>query len=64
MDPKNLTALKTLGRISRLPHKQPTERFGVTKLDLHRAALNSKRPQRSHRTTMKFAKNWQSCGLR
>jgi tetratricopeptide (TPR) repeat protein len=40
MDPKNLEALKTLGRISQMPHKQPDGSTAVTKLDLERAELN------------------------
>jgi Flp pilus assembly protein TadD len=40
MDPKNLEALVTLGRISQLPHKQTDGSTGVTKLDLERAEMN------------------------
>jgi tetratricopeptide (TPR) repeat protein len=40
MEPKNLEALKTLGKISQLPHPQPDGSTGVTKADLERAELN------------------------
>ena len=40
MDPKNLEALKLLGKISQQPHQQPDGTTGVTRADLERAELN------------------------
>ena len=40
MDPKNLEALILLGKVSKMPYKQPDGSLGVSKLGLERAELN------------------------